>query len=1302
MTASRSSSSAAGEPDASSPDDVWQFWIDVGGTFTDAVAVSPKGRVTQLKTLSSGAVQGAVGEWEANDRFSCSQLAGNVEGFWKGYQCRLLDAAGEPRIEATIIHSRQGQLSLSTPVDDSNREAVVRCELRSGEEAPLVAIRRLLQSGLDAPLPTLRVRLGTTRGTNALLTRRGARTGLLITRGFGDLPEIANQDRPKLFELNIQKPQPLHEMTVELNERIDADGHVLTPLDPDEIRAACRRLKQGGIESLAVCLLNAYRNPVHEREVAELARQAGFDDVTLSHQSSPLIKLVSRTDTAIVDAYLNPLLSRYIESIASVVLQREGSDLRLLASSGGLMLGDAFTGKDSILSGPAGGVVGFSRTSEAAGFPRAIGFDMGGTSTDVSRYSGRLERRAETMKAGVRVVTPMLAIETVAAGGGSICRFDGVRLRVGPQSAGADPGPACYGRNGPLTTTDMNLWLGRLPDDAFPFPLDRQAVETKLTKLRDAIAEQSDVRYSLDQLAQGFIDVANGHMAAAIRSISLAEGYDPRDHVMAAFGGAAPQHACAVAEELGMRQILIHPLAGVLSAVGAGMADIVKLAQRAVYENLDRCQLTERKQILDALAAEARQAACGEGAAESELELRRWVDLRYAGVDATLTVAVDDPGQLREPFERQHRMRFGYLQADRDLEIVAFRVEVVGRSRQQPPSSHRHSQPTAATTTDHRDACFDTRRRSTPRFDRPRLQFGQQIVGPALISDPVSTIIVQPGWRAEVMQQGELLLTRDEQLAADHSETSNASEIEASADPIQLELFNNRFAGIAERMGVALRSTSSSVNVKERLDFSCALFSPDGSLVVNAPHIPVHLGAMAETVRRVLEDHPQLQPGDVIVTNDPYRGGSHLPDVTVVTPVFEEDARRRTEAKPKLLFLTASRAHHAEIGGATPGSMPPFSRTLDEEGVLLDSRFAIRGGVEQFESLDKLLRSGPYPSRSPDVNLSDIRSQIAANQLGAVALRDLMRRHGVERVQRYMRFIRQAAAEKTRQAIRGLPQGRLTFSDHLDDGSTIAVEIQAKDDRLRIDFTGTDGVTSSNLNANRAIVMAAVMYSLRVLLRQEIPLNEGVMDPVELRIPEPSLLQPSKGPSPETTPAVVGGNVETSQRIVDVLLGALDLAAASQGTMNNFLFGDDTFGYYETICGGAGATADGPGAHAVHTHMTNTRITDPEIFEQRLPARLLEFSRRRGSGGRGKQPGGDGVVRRVELLQPLTVSLLTQRRGDFAPYGKCGGQAGQIGRNLLRKRDGQLTELPGICRITVEAGDQITIETPGGGGWGDA
>lgn len=1302
----------------------WEFWIDVGGTFTDCIARAPDGAQHRHKLLSSGVTKGRVAEGATRNSILDPSRTADPPDFWVGWRFVLVDEVGGVRDQSTVIafDHTAGRLYF----DELRHSPAPRSayELRTDLEAPIIAIRYLLRLPLAEPIPPVSLRLGTTRGTNALITRRGARTALVTTQGFADVLEIGYQARPRLFDLAICKSPSLATTSIEVDERVTHDGNVLVALQEAVVRQQMQALRDAGIESLAVCLLHADRYPAHEEVIARIAGEVGFSEISASYEVAPLPKIVARADTTVVDAYLNPVLRDYVARLRAAL---PGTQIRLLTSAGGLVGAEQFRGKDSILSGPAGGVVGYSRVAQAAGFPKAIGFDMGGTSTDVSRFDGRFELEYETQKAGVRLVAPTMAIETVAAGGGSICRFDGVKLAVGPESAGADPGPACYGRGGPLTVTDCNLYLGRIAAERFPFPLDHVATERRLHELANemqhatgeagverseppvrgptgrspsARRQPSDAVNSLAELAAGLLRIANANMAAAIRLVSIAKGADPADYLLVAFGAAAPQHACAVARELGIGHVLVHPDASILSAVGIGVADVVRHRSRGVERPLDAVVLEEVRNQLQVIERNAIEEVVGEGVPRERITARRSLDLRYRGVDSYLTIPWPEDDDLLTAFTVDHRARYGYIHEARPLEIAAARVEAVGRVATALPRSGRVA---AIKPASHSSVplYIDGQRQPTPAFERAELAPGSRITGPALIVERLSCTVVDPGWDAEVLTGGELLLSATaNKPGEEHGLPTAEREIHSTPDPVFLEVFNNRVANIAEQMGVTLRNTASSVNVKERLDFSCAIFTSDGRLVANAPHVPVHLGAMEETVRYVLAANTELQPGDVFATNDPYAGGSHLPDVTVVTPVHD--------AAGNQLFFTASRAHHAEIGGIAPGSMPPLSKCLAEEGVLIENMRIVAVGESRFDELRKLLLAGPYPTRDVEANLADIAAQVAANRQGADQLLAMVDRYSTNVVQAYMEHVQDAAEQKVRQALSRFPTGARSFTDYLEsaDGISLPISVTWTIDgdqapAATIDFTGTGPVVAGNLNANRAIVTAAVIYVLRVLVDEDIPLNHGVLRPIEIVLPA-CFLNPKPGATPETSPAVAGGNVETSQRVVDVLLGALGIAGASQGTMNNVLFGDGTFGYYETIAGGSGATADAPGASAVQIHMTNTRSTDPEILERRYPVRVREFSIRRGSGGAGRHRGGDGTVRRLEFLRPLTLSLLTERRGPHPPYGTAGGEPGALGRNYLIDRDGSRIELPGIIQSTVEAGITLVVETPGGGGFGKA
>jgi len=1334
-----------------------EFWIDVGGTFTDCLMRTTDDQLFTYKVLSSGVTKGCVTERLDERSFRDASRIGDPPRFWEGYRYQQFDDHGNPGQSGHVVEfdSATGTFTVDNAVDAVTTIGRARYELSSGEEAPLLAIRTALKLRLDQQIPQVIVRLGTTRGTNALLTRRGAKVGFVTTRGFRDVLLIANQDRPRLFDLEIRKPEPLFTAVAEIDERLDATGNVLTAPNEAQVRDELQKLRSAGCESLAICLLHAFTNSDHERVVERIACEVGFTEISTSSRLAPLIKIVSRGDTTVLDAYLNPILRAYVARLKESL---HGSTVKLMTSSGGLVDAQRFTGKDSILSGPAGGVIGFSRVAQRAGFAKSIGFDMGGTSTDVSRFDGQFERELETIKAGVRVVTPMLAIETVAAGGGSICGFDGVKLFVGPQSAGADPGPACYGRGGPLTITDVNLYLGKIIPARFPFPLDREVVERRLLDLCDQVAN-SPLRhvYTPVELAQGFVDIANTTMARAIRKISVARGYDPAEYALVTFGGAGAQHACALARTLGMHTVLSHPHAGILSAYGIGLADVRRLKERSILKPFTPDNFADLEPLFRELEDAARSEVLAEGIDPKLIDPPiRSLELRYRGIEGT--ILVDDSGHaasgehvslssgwpgseglaktpglpslcssspghstsktsvdiaqgsLRDQYEhylrayaQRHRQLYGYIREERPLELVAARVEVIGRS----PDPFEPTQPAAARRpepSDWTDAYFHAKSHRTAIFLREDLRPGDQIIGPAIICEPTSTVIVDPDFVASILSRGEIVIEQQAVANGSHAASVNKAgeSADLAADPVRIEIFNHLFASIAEQMGIALQQTSLSTNVKERLDFSCGIFSSSGDLVVNAPHIPVHLGAMSETVRRILEDNPDLQPGDVYVTNDPYRGGSHLPDVTVVTPVHNP-------LNGELLFLTASRAHHAEIGGIVPGSMPPFSKTLADEGVLIRNfkLHSLHPPASHESQLRELLCSGPYPSRSADDNLADIAAQVAANNTGANQLQQLVERYSWPVVKAFMRHIQSAAAAKMRLALRGLTEQsttatvrRFTYTDHLDDGSPIQATITIDTDLATVDFTGTGPVLATNLNANRAIVTAAVLYVFRCLIKDDIPLNSGVLEPVKIILPE-CLLNPPAHPEPAKCAAMVGGNVETSQRVVDVLLGALGVASASQGTMNNLTFGDGTFGYYETICGGSGATPNADGADAVHTHMTNTRLTDPEVIERRYPVRIHEFSIRRGSGGHGLYCGGDGIVRRIEFLKPLRVSILSERRGPYAPFGLAGGASGALGENSLQKSgNDEIVDLGGKVSMDVAAGDILTLRTPGGGGWG--
>jgi 5-oxoprolinase (ATP-hydrolysing) len=1217
----------------------WQFWIDRGGTFTDVVGRRPDGGLVTLKLLSENPEQ---------------YPDAAVEGIR-----RLLGLpAGEP----------------ITP-------AQVEC-----------------------------VKMGTTVATNALLERKGDRTLLVTTRGFRDALRIAYQARPKLFERRIVLPELLYERVVEAQERIGAQGELLLPLDEAHLRGELQAAFDAGIRSCAIVFMHGYRYTAHEQAAARLARSIGYTQVSTSHVVSPLMKLVSRGDTTVVDAYLSPILRRYVDQVAA---QMPGVRLFFMQSSGGLTEAHHFQGKDAILSGPAGGIVGMVRTAVAGGHDRVIGFDMGGTSTDVSHYAGEFERAFETLVAGVRMRAPMMSIHTVAAGGGSILQFDGARLRVGPESAGANPGPASYRRGGPLAVTDANVMLGKIQPAWFPKvfgpgadePLDRDGVVAKFEALATEVRARTGREVTPESLAEGFLQIALQNMANAIKRISVARGYDVTQYTLQCFGGAGGQHACGVADALGMERVFVHPLAGVLSAYGMGLADQIAMREASVELPLDATGLAAAADRLEALGDAACDEVASQGVARAAVELRRAIHVRYQGTDTALVVPFGDLDAIRQAFEAGYRQRFAFLMPDRALVIEAVSVEAVGAGERQvdataapEPAAHR-PQPDA-TVRMHAGGWLDA-----GLFVRESLAPGARIDGPAIIAERNATTVVEPGWQARLTAAGPLELRRVVPRATQHA-------IGTDADPVMLEVFNNLFMNIAEQMGLRLQNTAYSVNIKERLDFSCALFDAQGQLIANAPHMPVHLGSMSESIKTVIARNPAMRPGDVYVLNDPYHGGTHLPDVTVVTPVYLTAPRRPAVATPrggsprtgepgseaevadaKPSFYVASRGHHADIGGTTPGSMPPFSQTIDEEGVLFDNFLLVRDGQLREAALNAQLASGPWPARNPAQTIADLRAQIAANEKGVQELRAMVAQFGRATVAAYMRHVQDNAEESVRRVITALKDGAYTLE--LDNGARIAVKVTVHAARraATIDFTGTSAQLPNNFNAPKAVTMAAVLYVFRTLVDDEIPLNAGCLKPLEVIVPEGCMLNPNP------PAAVVAGNVETSMCVTNALYGALGVMAASQCTMNNFTFGNETHQYYETISGGSGAGPGFDGTSVVQTHMTNSRLTDPEVLEFRFPVRLESYEIRKGSGGAGQWRGGDGGVRRVRFLERMTASILSNGRRVPA-FGMAGGQPGALGINRVVRADGREERLDHIGSAEMEPGDLFVIETPGGGGYG--
>ena len=1195
--------------------DGWNFWIDRGGTFTDIVGRAPDGNLKTHKLLS----------------------------------------------------------------DNPRRYA----------DAAVQGIRDLLELGTDEVIPLDKietVKMGTTVATNALLERQGEPTLLVTTKGFADILRIGYQTRPDLFALEIELPEMLYTEVLEVEERVGADGEVLTRLDENAARAGLQQARAQGLNSVAIVLLHGYRYTTHEARLAVIARELGFEQVSVSHEVSALMKIVPRGDTTVVDAYLSPILRQYVSRVDEQLRHNQTSPrLMFMQSNGGLTDAYAFQGKDALLSGPAGGVVGMARTAENANLNKLIGFDMGGTSTDVSHYAGEFERAYETEVAGIRVRSPMMDINTVAAGGGSILHFDGSRLRVGPDSAGANPGPMCYGNNGPLAITDCNVVLGKLRPEFFPAvfgsdgnqPLDIAATTQAFSLLAEQITEATGTHQTETSVAQGYLDIAADNMANAIKKISIERGHDVTDYALVCFGGAGGQHACMVADRLGIEHIYVHPHAGVLSAVGIGLADVRQIRDETVEQTLNDENLQRLDPRWQELENNGTQYLQNQGIETTAQELRRRLSLRYQGSDTALLVPAGTNSDVKAAFETNHAARFGFTSPQTPIIIESLQLEAVGLA-----------EPLSVSETDSQDedpllgifpTTMSNKTIDTPFLNRQNLATDTPVTGPAVLVEPNATTVIEPNWQAHVKANGDLFIER---IASQNQPPAVGTNV----NPVQLEIFNNLFMNIAEQMGVVLENTAVSVNIKERLDFSCAIFDPDGELIANAPHLPIHLGSMSEAIKSVIANNPQMQPGDAYVLNDPYNGGTHLPDITVVKPIFDENTGQR-------IFYVASRGHHSDIGGIVPGSAPADSTTIDEEGLVLDNVLLVQGGRFLEHEIRNLLTTGPWPARNPDQNVADLKAQVAACERGAAELHNVINHYGLDVVHAYMGHVMENAEESVRRVIAALSD--CEFVGEMDDGNQIAVSIKvnlAKRSAV-IDFTGTSDQHPGNFNAPKAVCRSAVLYVFRCMVNDAIPLNAGCLVPLDIRIPDPSMI------SPHPPAAVIAGNVETSQLLVDTLFGALGVIAGSQGTMNNFIWGNDKHQYYETICGGAGATPSADGASAVHTHMTNTRLTDPEILEWRHPVRIEHFKVRQNSGGLGAQRGGDGVIRRLQFLEPMTVNVLSSRR-KVAPYGVNGGNDGLVGVNRLLRADGTATELPGSTRVDVNPADCFEIETPGGGGFG--
>ena len=1195
---------------------MWQFWIDRGGTFTDIVAKKPDGKIIIDKLLSENS--------------------------------------------------------------DAYKDAAVE------------GIRRILELKKDDKIPTdiiSSVKMGTTVATNALLERKGDRTLLLITKGFGDLLRIGYQNRPLLFDLNIKLPELLYERVVEVSERLNEKGEVVTKLNEKEVRNSLIKAKSDGINSVAIAFMHSYINPDHENKIEQIAKEENFNQISVSHKVSPLIKLVGRGDTTVVDAYLSPILRRYVNQVSEELKDTKSTQLMFMQSNGGLTDANLFQGKDALLSGPAGGVVSMTQTGKQAGFNKLIGFDMGGTSTDVCHFAGEFERSFETELAGVRIRAPMMQINTVAAGGGSILSYKDGRFQVGPESAGAIPGPASYGRGGPLTVTDCNVLLGKLNPDFFPKvfgktgdqPLNFEIVKKKFLDLSDIISkEKKEPMMDIFKMAEGFLKIAVENMANAIKKISIQKGYDVTNYMLNCFGGAGGQHACNVADSLGISNVMIHPYAGVLSAYGMGLAEIRSIREGHFEKNITN--ILDAENLIEILSSQAKKDLNDQDISDASIILLKNAFLHYKGSHQNLEIKFDTPENMRKSFEQEHKKRFGFFVQDREIFIEMLTVEAVGKKTENYNFLNPNTSTTKANPIAFKKMYVNGSEINTPIYKRDELIIGQNISGPAIIVEATGTNIIDDGWSGTLDKHYNLILSRVE-------EKKLQKGIGTSVDVVMLEVFNNLFMNIAEQMGATLANTAYSVNIKERLDFSCALFNNEGSLVANAPHVPVHLGSMSEAIKTVVRlNKDNIYPDDVFVLNAPFNGGTHLPDVTVITPVFDKNGK-------EIIFFVASRGHHADIGGKTPGSGPPDSKHIEEEGVLIDNFKLFDKGIFREKEMRKILSSGKYPCRNVEHNMADLAAQVAANKTGINEINSMIDQFGIETVHAYMNHVQDNAEESIRNAIVNLKQGEYEYELDNSEFIRVNVKIDKENREAIIDFTGTAPKNPFNYNAPMAVCYAVILYVFRTLVGNNIPLNEGCFKPIKIIIPNNSMIN-AKYPS-----AVIAGNTEVSQLTCNALFGALGVIAGSQATMNNFIWGNEKIQNYETICGGTGAGPNFHGTSAIQTHMTNTRSTDPEVLETRFPVRLEEFSIRKNSGGKGKFNGGDGVTRKLRFLEPMTVTTLCSHR-KIKPFGLNGGGPGDCGKEWLEKADGSILSLSGNDSCQVKINDLFVMETPGGGAFG--
>ena len=1296
----------------------WKLYIDTGGTFTDCIAHDPKGNIHRRKVLSSSAIRGTAEAGSSSTRVKINMDEELVDGFFSGCTFLLLDNP-DNRYDIVDFDSGKSEISLSEAIDIKKGEQAF--EIQSPEEAPVLAARLITKTAPGSEFPAMEMRLSTTKGTNALLERKGAKTLFLITEGFRDLLKIKNQQRPDLFALDIQKSAPFYRHIVEVPERIDAKGNIIKPLDRELLIKRIKPYAEDA-EAAGICLMNSYRNSVHEKEVEEILQDMGVPYVSRSEDLSPEIKIVPRAVTTDVNAYLTPIMERYLSRIADVI---KGNSFRVMSSGGNLVDSKHYRPKDGLLSGPAGGVIGAAAIGnrvtgknlqgfrnlgglEKEEFPKIISFDMGGTSSDVARYDGEIDYVYEHSVGDARLSAVAVDIETVAAGGGSICGFDGQSLTVGPESAGADPGPACYGRGGPLTITDVNLLTGRLNSANFHVSINREAATHRFDELRKRINAGRKNELSDQQILSGFLDIANERMAQAIGKISTQKGFDPAEYSLVAFGGAGAQHAMAIAGKLNVKTVLVPSDAGLLSAFGLQQARLEQIESSQMLTILDG-SVDSLEMKFDELENRARLGLEAQGVAHDGIaKSQKQIFLRFQGQESSVEISWTPGLDIAEQFENEYRAQYGHWIEDRAIEIEVLRVRVtekqadysvVASKGKEMESKEYKPNPVSETRFFTASGEIDA-----DIYERQSLQKGASISGPALVLDPHSTTVIEEGWEGTLLEDGTWLF----KTLQGFTTLGGLKEPDQRSDAVNLQLYTNRFASVAEEMGEVLRKTSMSVNVKERLDFSCALLDADGYLVVNAPHIPVHLGAMGTCVRSVIDAQKTLQgfsrgiavrqtlggleleEGDILITNHPAFGGSHLPDVTVITPVFVDGKR---------IGFTASRAHHAEIGGKRPGSMPPDATRLSEEGVVIPPMFLARKGEFRWDDIKEKLTGAEWPTRSLQENMADLQSAVSANHRGAEKLKHLAKEFRTDEVTRYMRRLKEYAAERMRSTLRGIKNGTYSAEEKLDDGSVLAVSCAVEDESMTIDFSGTSALNDGNLNANPSIVTSVVMYVLRLMIDEPLPLNDGLLEPVNLNLPE-CMLNPNFPDDPAECPAVVGGNIETSQRLTDTLLKAFGLSACSYGTMNNVLFGNDSFGYYETVGGGTGAGDGFHGADAVHQHMTNTRATDPEVLEHRYPVRLDRYEIRKDSGGGGRHRGGEGICREMTFLEPVSLSVLSQHR-EVIPYGLNGGKDGKAGQQWIERKDGTIDKLSWRDGAELEKGDRFIMHTPGGGGFGE-